>query len=493
MRPADLHLYRLADETSGVILVAMVLFSPWAFGTTQPWAIGAMNLAGYVAGLLLLFKLAIRHLKGHRPLRWGAGETDLPAWQRAVVPALAALTVLILGFILVSALNARATYLPASQSFQYHNSLRWLPQSLDRGSTWRLFGNYLALAAAFWALRDWLLGVTAGEERVLRGRRAAAASRETHFLPARLRFFLWLLCVNGALLGLEGIVQRIEGSGRLLFLVRPRVNPEAVSQFGPWAYRANASQYFNLLWPVCLGFWWTLHRAGGFRRHSHHLLLLGAAIMAACPIISTSRGGAFISVVILGAAVVFLFVTELLLFASRQPDVRTRRLTLLALGAFVLTALALGWYYGWHPLSPRLAAVSEGFADREEIFANARPMARDYPWFGTGPGTFEPVFQLYRTSTETYWPAQLHNDWLETRITFGWVGLGLILAAFALVIGRWYVRGGIHGGRRFITLIWLALAGCLIHARFDFPFQIYSTLFLFLILCAVLLCLTRRS
>ena len=61
----------------------------------------------------------------------------------------------------------------------------------------------------------------------------------------------------------------------------------------------------------------------------------------------------------------------------------------------------------------------------------ARPMAADYPLFGTGPGTFETVFQLYRPRPETYWPAQLHNDWLETRITFGWLGSGLIALAFA--------------------------------------------------------------
>jgi NADH:ubiquinone oxidoreductase subunit 6 (subunit J) len=57
---------------------------------------------------------------------------------------------------------------------------------------------------------------------------------------------------------------------------------------------------------------------------------------------------------------------------------------------------------------------------------------------------------------------------------------------------RWFARGGIHGGRRFITLIWLALAGCLVHARYDFPFQIYSIVLLFLVLCAILSNLTRR-
>ena len=39
----------------------------------------------------------------------------------------------------------------------------------------------------------------------------------------------------------------------------------------------------------------------------------------------------------------------------------------------------------------------------------------------------------------------------------------------------------------------LGLAGCLIEARFDFPFQIHSILFLFLTFCAVLFSLSRRS
>jgi len=164
-------------------------------------------------------------------------------------------------------------------------------------------------------------------------------------------------------------------------------------------------------------------------------------------------------------------------------------LVLLCLAA----ALILGYALGWKALRPRMAQLSEGFEGREQMYDAARPMAADYPVFGTGPGTFESVFQLYRITTDTYWPAQLHNDWLETRITFGWVGCGLIGLALAIVVMRWFGRGGIPGGRRFTFLIWLALAGCLIHARYDFPFQIYSIVFLFLVLCAVLFNLSRRA
>jgi O-antigen ligase len=127
------------------------------------------------------------------------------------------------------------------------------------------------------------------------------------------------------------------------------------------------------------------------------------------------------------------------------------------------------------------------------MYEAARPMAADYPLFGTGPGTFETVFgQLYRKQLDTYWPAQLHNDWLETRITLGCLGSGLIALAFVAVMLRWFAPGGIHGGRRFLILIWLGLAGCLVHARYDFPFQVHSIVFLFLVLCAILFVLTRR-
>lgn len=46
---------------------------------------------------------------------------------------------------------------------------------------------------------------------------------------------------------------------------------------------------------------------------------------------------------------------------------------------------------------------------------------------------------------------------------------------------------------RFMLLLWLSLTGCLVWARWDFPFQIYSVLFLALVICAVAASLTRRA
>jgi O-antigen ligase len=500
LRAADVQLYRICDDLSGMLIFPMLVFGPWAFGTTQQWSIWTMNVAGYALGILLLVKIFIRGSKGYTALRWenfsshSATKTrHRHPLARLLTRSLAGLTLAVLAFCLVSAWNARSTYDPGTRLFEYHRCLVWLPHSLDSHRTWFTFWTYLGLAGSFWAVRDWLLGMTPGEERAIRGGSENDSGKPSRLLPGRLRQLLWLLCLNGALLGLESIVQRASGSSKLLFLVQPLVNPGGETQFGPYAYRGNAADYFNLLWPVCLGFWWTLQRVGGQRFKSHHVLLFCAAIMAACPVISISRGGALVAVGIFILAMILLTLTNFFASARGLGDRQRRRSTAAMLGLFFVLVLVLGWYFGWGSLEPRMEQIGEGFQNREEIFDAAKPMAADFPLFGTGPGTFGTVFQLYLISSETYWPEQLHNDWLETRITFGWLGLALLLVALACVGLRWFVPGGIRGGRRFVVLIWLALAGCLIEARFDFPFQIHSILFLFLVICAVLFSLSRRS
>ena len=478
----------------------MLVFSPWAFGTTQQWSIWVMNFAGFALGILLLPKLFIRHWKKYPAPRWdcisahsGKLSHHRHRTTRLLARVLAALTLAVLGYILVSALNVAAIYDADTRVFQYEHYLAWLPHSFDGQRTWFHFWMYLGLAASFWSVVDWLPGMTSGEERGVQKAGSDDPKKAVPLLPARLRLLLWLLCLNGTVLGIEAIVQRASGSNKLLFLVVPIVHKTGDTQFGPYAYRSNAAQYFNLLWPLCLGFWWTLQRTGGLRAKAHHWLLLCAAIMAACPIISTSRAGALVSAGILIVALIYLALPILFSPAGRGHDAKSHRGTAGLLILFLAVVLSLGWYFGWSALEPRMEQFGEGYQNREEMYEAAQPMARDYPLFGTGPGTFATVFQLYLFSTDTYWPTQLHNDWLETRITFGWVGFGLLLSALACVGLRWFVPGGIRGSRRFVVLAWLALGGCLLQARFDFPFQIHSTLFLFLVICALLFGLSGNS
>jgi hypothetical protein len=507
-----LWLHQTADKVTGFVILAMAIFSPWAFGCAnsklipnwsvfgcpQTWTVWTMNFAGYSLGALLTIKLLVRWCTGYRPPRWTATSVqragDLSPrtrWPQIATWTLATLTVLTILYCLVSAVNAASQYRSEQFQFEYFDSyIAWLPHSFNRISSWTAFWNYLALAFSFWAAWDWLSGKTANEARAER-KSTGENSNRVALLPGRLRRLLWVLSLNGGLLAAEGIIQRLTGSTKLLWLVQPRVNPAAIDHFGPFSYRANAAQYFNLLWPVALGFWWTLRRSaqmtaernGRPARWGHLGLLPGILLMAVCPIISYSRGGAIIGLMGILVAALIVFT------ALRQSHGATK----LGMILFVLAILGIGFALGGEKLGERMKDFDQGLSGREHIYEVAHGMADEHPLFGTGPGTFEVLFQFYRTSVEEYWPAQLHNDWLETRITFGWLGSAFIAAAFLIVVTRRFLPGGIQCGWRFPALLWLGLATCLVHARFDFPFQIYSIVFLFLIICAILFNLSRAN
>jgi O-antigen ligase len=334
-------------------------------------------------------------------------------------------------------------------------------------------------------VRDWLLTRTENEEIFTLSHHMRAAHWQADIVPARLRRILWVLCVNGALLGAEAIIQRVDGTDKLLWLVEPRVNKETETFFGVFAYRATAAQYFNLIWPLCLGFWWTYERArkkGEYHGTNHHVLLVCVMIMAACPVISYSRGGALIMAGMAALSIVVMVLAHW----------RSQWITKVVIFGSFAVVMYMALDLGGDVFEKRMQAISEGYMGREAMFETARKMPAEFPLFGSGPGSFEPLFQLYRSSTSEYWPAQLHNDWLETLITFGAVGMGLILTTFAVCLLHFFISNRIHGERHFVMLIWIALAGCLAHARFDFPLQVYSILLLFLLECAFLSLVSRR-
>ena len=547
MRHRPRHrLYRICDAlTEGLIYFAIV-FGPWAFGTTQDWSIQIMNGVGLTLGLLWLVKISLR--AGARPSpsrvavtppsplggsdataafyqapRPGDGQpatkapptpfcdkaSQLPPRSRRTLVQrhaaewrftrlLGAGTICILLYCLVSALNARAIYQPDQWHFEYRPAISWLPHSYDQAASWAAFWKYLGLAGLFWALRDWLLTLSPKdpESQTTDLQNGSVVSRQWSVvssstrLPVRLRRLFWVLAINGTVLAFQGLMQRAEGGNRLLWLVEPRINNTADAQFGPYAYRSNAAQYFNLLWPAVLGFWWAgmsslrRRRAGESFASKNKLaaLLPCVLVMAICPLVTASRGGA---IVLVGS---LIMAGGILTAAQWRKHWLAKAGLLLGLAAVV----GGGALLGWQTLAPRMEQLNEGYAEREGLYLAGRYMARDNAWFGTGPGTFETMYQLYRRNASDDWLAQMHNDWLETRITFGWLGAIPIYLTLLLVLAHWFRGGGIHGNKYFVMLLWVSLGGCLIHAEFNFPFQIHSVLALFLMLCAVLSCLTRR-
>lgn len=451
----------------GALLCLLVVITPWLYGTTEEWSVRLMNIGSYIAGIVV----AIAAI-----LNWVRKREAPPAtsWRERLPGAVfLALNLSMLGLCAVALWNARATFSVEARSFSYREYNPALPTSYDADLTAETLATLAACFAVFWSLRYWLQ----------RGNRPRRDSEEKEMLAnRRFQLLAWLLALNGLAIAVQGLLQRLSGSSKLLWL-RDSYWGTAVSCFGPFSYRGNAAEYLNLLWPAAIGFWWVMSRERRRRTGSSRLftdgpelLLIPATIVmiAAC-IVSLSRGGAVITAgILLAIGTMFLF----------QKNISgAGRIGFVAFMGVVILSV---WFLGWDNLSARFKASGFDLSGRKEIYRNAQQMARDYPIFGTGPGTFRSVYHLYRQGVEERWHGFLHDDWMETLVTFGRVGLALVLAHL-VVLGFWIWKGaGPNILYVFPACAGLALIGALAHAKFDFPFQTYSILFTFVVISALL-------
>lgn len=501
--------YKICDHITEGVLYFSIVFAPWAFGTTKAPETWILDAAGFLLGILLVTKWILRWRLGYGPSRW----LDPDGGRRTAVAGkttwlLAFITVELLFYCVLGALNARASIDTVTDRFVYNpHTLLWLPHSYDYPATWAYTAHYLAFACTFWAARDWLLGRTSRERRfvltdpagtvspsVRESLKATSegASRVPGELPDRLRRLLWVLCINSSLLAMEAILQRLSGTGKLLWLVQPFWNATEESQFGPYAYRSNAAQYLNLAWPVCLGFWSLLRRENRMRvglrsrvgGSAHVILLPCAVVLMAAPIISTSRGGALIAGAGIATAVVLLLAANL----------RSARWVRVGIVLWFLAVIGMAGYLGWERLQQRLNHMFEddSMSGRTEIYENSQRMLADHKVFGVGPGAFATVYKFYRKPGQV-WHAWVHDDWLEFAITFGFVGLSLLVLVLLLIGSRWFASDGIHVPWEFMALLYLGFVGCLLHAKFDFPFQVHSIVHFFAITSAIAFCIRRHG
>lgn len=501
--------YKICDRVTEVVIYLSVVFGPWAFGTTKSPETWILNSMGYVLGLLLMAKWVIRWRLDYKPARWSDPSNRTLtriALNSTRLTALA--TIAILLYCVLSALNARASIDPDKGVFIYNtHSLSWLPHSYDFPATWVYFLHYLGFAFTFWAVRDWLLGKTSRERRFFVAEPPGAISSQVQEsiransegdsrapgeLPDRLRRLLWVICISGSALALEAILQRLSGTSKLLWLVVPHWNKDEAGQFGPYAYRSNGAQYLNLVWPVCLGFWSLLRKENrlhvGLRNRvggsAHVVLLPCAVLLMAAPIISTSRGGALIAGGGIIAAVAILL----------SANTRSGKWIRLGILVWLTSGILMAGYLGWDRLQMRFHDLiqDDSMSGRTEIFENSRRIFEDHKVFGVGPGAYSTVYKFYRKPGQV-WHAWVHDDWLEFRITFGWVGFSLILLAFLGVCSRWVASNGILVPWEFMALTYVAVFGCLAHGKFDFPLQVHSIAHLTVILCALLFCIRRHG
>ena len=272
-------------QTIGVMLLGVgLLLAPWLLGTTPAWACWVTDGILIAGGGLILLSSRLdpenrfRGMLPHgRQWRWLAG-----------------LNLVVLVWFLIAAWNAQSVWDPQTQKLVHlRDPIRWLPSSHDASLSWLAFGNALALSFLFWGLTTLFrvpLFIRPQKPVSTEENPSSRSSRSS----GRVYWILGPLAITGVLISVVGIIQRLQGTEKLLWLIDD--GRGGASHFGPYPYRSNAAQLLNIIWPILFMVASRLLTLPSRRERRRGLIFAIAAAVILIGVAATaSRGGALIA------------------------------------------------------------------------------------------------------------------------------------------------------------------------------------------------------
>jgi tetratricopeptide (TPR) repeat protein len=471
--PWTVRLVRLSME---VIVLALVVLSPWAMGAVQP------QFELYLhAGVAILLAL------------WGARLLLEWQWSWKKCPVALCLAILFL--------SGMVQLIPLPQSLLAHLSpatahlyQELLPSSSESpaGATLSLYPG-ATRSDAVRLLAVFLLFI------VVRNNLASVGA---------LRRLSLVALANGLLLALFALVQFFAAPRHTLYWTYASEG----EIFGPFICRNHFAFYANLCVGLGIGLmlgcqrqrrtgrdasaWEDDAQPGGWRAllrglHEPRVLWIQAALAlvlssVAC---SMSRGG-----------VLALFAAGLLcLLCKLALERRWSRWE----SGLVLVCLTLGLvsWFGMDRVQERLATLWSGEALQEGRLASwlrVLPLAEEFPVWGTGLGTYAHVEPLQRGPGDDptlVWD-HAHNEYLEALIEGGIIRLMVSLVAIGLVFRLGFramrQQRGREGGALALGAM-LSFATIVIHSAGEFGLHVPAIAFLATVLSAQLCGLAQPS
>ena len=167
----------------------------------------------------------------------------------------------------------------------------------------------------------------------------------------------------------------------------------------------------------------------------------------------------------------------------------TRNTVLLLASLIAIDLFIVGSWFGVEKLAQRLEQTTvQDVQEREEPAAYSLDLIKDYPVFGSGPGSFYIVFPGYRRQQATAFFDHAHNDYAEFASDSGLLGLGLLGVFVAMCLGaallaQWQRRDPLMRGMSFACV--MGVTAILIHSWVDFNLQIPANAVLFMVLLAL--------
>lgn len=418
------------------LLLAALVYAPWAYGATRPWTITGLNwLLGAMLGLWLLGQLLRQRLPKPPPVMVIAcGGLILQAW--------------------LMVLNARFEYDQVSHEFiTLTPLLSWAPGSLDRE---------LSIESATRLSLLLLSGFVAAEmaEQKLWRRR-----------------LLTTMAITGTSIVLLGLVQRFTNAPGI-FWQQENFGP---NYFATFRNHTNAGAFINLIWPLTIA-WAVREKLRGTSPAKMISWSVAAVVCITGVMVNTSRAATALAVFLLAIAAIWIIWQGIQgRFGTVQPS------TLLITGTLaVLLIGALAFLTGLDSNAGRWKQFDKQLTEDNTRLLAAKVCLKMIPeasWWGFGPGTFETAFpyftQEYGEQLKGQW-IYAHQDYLQTLTEWGYLGFGgwgMLFCGAMFYSWRRRIRNRTEisdSARTTLFGMTLALASVMVHALVDFPLQIYS-------------------
>lgn len=429
------------------IFIFILIFSPLAFGTVEPWSLTIME----TFSIFSLFLLLIRNLK----------YKDTFLYE---IPGIIPLT-LFLAYILIQLIPLPSgiikiispeTYNLYKETILIDEPLTWVSLSINKKATLMEFFRITAYVA-FYILTVQLLT----KKDILKKTIA-------------------VIIAFASLLSFLGILQHILPNNKIFWF---RELTQGGTPFGPYVNRNHYAGLMEMLFPLVLSlflFYKPHVTYNSFRekiteifnrkRTNIYILLGFAAILIGTSIfLSLSRSG----IVSLCLAMIIFGV----MFIAKGTN---RKRGIMIIIIFILIVLSVGWF-GWGPIFERFERVKNAQGDiselRIEIWKDSRNIINDFSVTGTGFGSFINIYPKYRTISGDGIADHAHNDYIELFSDGGAIAF-LISVCFLLTLlyksyRAFLKRHEIYSIYLFIGSI-AGMLSILIHSITDFNLHIGS-------------------
>ncbi|MCO4090755.1 MAG: O-antigen ligase family protein [Sphingorhabdus sp.] len=275
----------------------------------------------------------------------------------------------------------------------------------------------------------------------------------------------------GALSAIICVLQLSGGTDNPLYLYSVTNNGSAVGFF---ANRNHSAVFLACLFPILAVFASdrTSYGLGGTTWYRYFALIL-TLILVPLILVTGSRAGMFAAVVgLIGGAL--LYIPHI---SSRDRSKNAKFIVPAVMLATIVCVVMITIFFSRAEAIERFFAETGYAKDRSDFWALSGQLFRQYYPFGFGPGSFSAAFQRDEPLSilDGVYLNRLHNDWLETALTFGILGIVWLLGASIYFVYRsfqlWILMDGTRSEVKIGRMSSVIIAILAVASVFDYPLR----------------------